>query len=71
MCWPKPSWWIAHRHGGAASTTKKATMAQGTVKWSNSEQGYGFIAVEGGLHVLVHFSAITGGGCRSSRRGRR
>jgi cold shock protein len=31
----------AHRHGGAASTTKKATMAQGTVKWFNSEQGYG------------------------------
>ena len=34
-------------------------MAQGTVKWFNGEKGYGFIAVEGGQDVFVHFSAIT------------
>ncbi len=40
-------------------------MAQGTVKWFNGDKGYGFIAVEGGPDVFVHFSAITGGGYRS------
>ena len=44
-------------------------MAQGTVKWFNGDKGYGFIAVEGGPDVFVHFSAITGGGYRSLEEG--
>ena len=46
-------------------------MAQGTVKWFNSEKGYGFIAVEGGSDVFVHFSAITGGGYRTLEEGQK
>jgi CspA family cold shock protein len=46
-------------------------MAQGTVKWFNGEKGYGFIAVEGGPDVFVHFSAITGGGYRSLEEGQK
>jgi len=46
-------------------------MAQGSVKWFNSDRGYGFIAVEGGQDVFVHFSAITGSGGRSLQEGQR
>ncbi len=39
-------------------------MAQGTVKWFNADKGYGFIAVDGGRDVFVHFSAIQSDGYR-------
>jgi len=56
---------------GAVFTTKKVTMAQGTVKWFNGGRGYGFIEVEGGPDVFVHLSAITGGGYRSLEEGQK
>jgi CspA family cold shock protein len=45
---------------------------QGTVKWFNSEKGYGFIAVDGGgSDVFVHYSAIQSDGYRSLDEGQR
>ncbi|BBC98296.1 cold-shock protein [Streptomyces griseofuscus] len=45
-------------------------MASGTVKWFNSEKGYGFIAQDGGgADVFAHYSEIQGGGFRELTEG--
>ena len=41
----------------------------GTVKWFNDAKGYGFITMESGEEVFVHFSAIQAGGFRSLAEG--
>lgn len=46
-------------------------MKQGTVKWFNSEKGFGFIEVEGENDVFVHFSAIQGEGFKTLDEGQR
>jgi CspA family cold shock protein len=47
-------------------------MATGTVKWFNSEKGYGFIEQDGGgADVFVHYSAISGSGYRELTEGQK
>ena len=44
-------------------------MNNGTVKWFNSEKGYGFITGEDGKDVFVHFSAIMSDGFKTLEEG--
>ena len=45
-------------------------MNKGTVKWFNSQKGYGFITnAENGEDIFVHFSGIAGEGFKTLEEG--
>ncbi|MDH4179285.1 MAG: cold shock domain-containing protein [Armatimonadota bacterium] len=44
-------------------------MARGRVKWFNAQKGYGFIEVEDGSDVFVHYSSIQMPGFRTLEEG--
>ncbi|KRB49328.1 cold-shock protein [Rhizobium sp. Root708] len=47
-------------------------MATGTVKWFNTEKGYGFIAPDNGTpDVFVHISAVERSGLSSLKDGQK
>jgi len=41
----------------------------GTVKWFNSEKGFGFITTEEGVDVFAHYSQISGEGFKTLEEG--
>ena len=44
-------------------------MPQGKVKWLNNQKGYGFIELEPGKDIFVHYSAIQGEGFTTLNEG--
>jgi cold shock protein len=46
-------------------------VAQGTVKWFSNEKGYGFITLDEGDDVFVHYTEIQSDGYKSLTDGQR
>ncbi len=61
------SWWT----GAAADTEVAGGPDAGVVKWFNVSKGFGFITLDEGGDVFVHFRDIRGKGHRSLVAGQR
>ena len=46
-------------------------MKTGTVKWFNGDKGYGFIKMDNGEDIFVHFSAIQTYGVKNLQEGQK
>lgn len=44
-------------------------MEKGTVKWFDSKKGFGFITMENGNDIFVHYSAIQSDGFKNLEEG--
>jgi CspA family cold shock protein len=56
----------------ASLISERTTMASGTVKWFNSQKGYGFIQPDdGGKDVFIHISAVERAGLGGLNEGQK
>jgi CspA family cold shock protein len=53
-------------HGAPDWKARAWRMAKGTVKWFNTEKGYGFIQpADGGKDIFVHITAVQAAGLQT------
>lgn len=70
LCSDKVAYHFVRGNSRGKAHYKEATMAQGTVKWFNSQKGFGFIQPDGGgADVFVHMSAVEAAGMRALNEG--
>jgi CspA family cold shock protein len=67
-----PAWECSRAGSPLWRLSKEATMATGTVKFFNTQKGFGFITPsDGGKDVFVHATALERAGMSSLQEGQR
>jgi CxxC-x17-CxxC domain-containing protein len=67
----RPSPAGAARGGPMEVLVPTGERRQGAVKWFNEAKGFGFVRLDSGEEVFIHFSSISGGGFRTLTEGDR
>jgi CspA family cold shock protein len=61
--------WMSCPQSGGRLGKEDRVRSKGTVKWFNDRKGFGFIRLESGEDVFVHYSALQGDGFKTLKEG--